>query len=448
MANILLVEDLEHLRVIVRSHLETLGYPLDEAENLKSALWKVKHGFYDIIILDLKLPDGDGITVLETFPEKTRGRTIIITANPSIPGVVDAMKKGAHNYLVKPVDPALLSEQIQEILKKKLTLTEQHVRTAETPSTFTFDDIVYESTRMKDVIEKAKILARTSNTVLIHGETGVGKEVLSRAIHNYSNRGKKVFIPINIAAIPTELFESELFGFEKGAFTGAISSYSGRFIQADKGTLFLDEIGELPMTIQAKLLRILDERCIYRLKSRDPIDIDVRLVTATNRNLPLEVKEGRFREDFYYRLRESTLTIPPLREREEDILALFRHFVRVYNHVYKKNVTSISREAENYLVNHPWPGNTRELKNTVKSIIPFNTTGAIELEDLYSVFSEADRNPENKLVTLEEHEKSYIRKVLKITGSNITRAAEILGITRGRVYRKLELEKEKKKDPS
>ncbi len=437
MTNILVIEDLANLRQLLKAQLETLGFRADEAENLKSASWKVKHGCYDIFILDLKLPDGEGIRLLEKFPEETAGRTIIITANPSIPGVVEAMKKGAFDYLEKPINPKQLAALIDKILKTNHCQTEKKARTAETPANFTFDDIIYESKQMREVIDNAKILAGTTNTVLIQGETGVGKEVLSRAIHNHSPRRKEIFIPINIAAIPTELFESELFGFEKGAFTGATCNYSGRFIQAHKGTLFLDEIGELPVTIQAKLLRILDERCIYRLKSREPIGIDVRLITATNRDLRQEVDEKRFRSDLYYRLLESTITIPPLREREEDVLPLFRHFIRVYNYVYEKDVFNISRDAEDYLVNHPWEGNVRQLKNTVKSIIPFKTDDTIRLEDLSNSVVGKNGNPQSKLITLEEMESNYISKVLKITGSNISRTASILGVTRARVYRKV-----------
>ncbi|MCI0470358.1 MAG: sigma-54 dependent transcriptional regulator, partial [Candidatus Aminicenantes bacterium] len=308
---------------------------------------------------------------------------------------------------------------------------------AEMASNFTFADIIHESKQMEAVIARAQILADTNNTILIQGETGSGKEILSHAIHNHSSRKNNVFIAVNCAAIPTELFESELFGFKKGAFTGATSDYNGRFIQADKGTLFLDEISEFPLTVQAKLLRILDEKFIYSLKSQQPAAIDVRLITATNRDLMQEVKARQFRDDLYYRLQESTIVIPPLREREEDILPLFRYFVQVYNQVYNKEISYIEREAEHYLLNHRWEGNVRELKNTVKSIIPFKTNGTIELADLSSAVTGGTHNPKNKLATLDEYENDYILKVLKITGFNISRAAEILDITRARLYRKI-----------
>ena len=437
MIKILIIEDEEHLRKVMKTQLEMQGFRVEEAADLKSAMRKTMQGTYDIFILDLILPDGNGIRLLDKFPEKTDSRTIIITANPTIPSVVEAIKKGAYNYLEKPVEPELLTSQINKIMEISRLKNGHRSMASEMASNFTFGDIVFESKKMESVIARAKILAGTTNTILIQGETGSGKEVLSHAIHNHSSRKKKVFIPINCAAIPVELFESELFGFEKGAFTGAVSNYSGRFIQADKGTIFLDEIGELPLTIQAKLLRILEERCIYPLKSRQPVTIDVWLITASNRNLLQEVKAKQFRSDLYYRLQESTITIPPLREREEDILPLFRHFIQVYNHVYNKEVSHISREAERFLLNHRWDGNIRELKNTVKSIIPFKTTGTIELDDLSTVIVGGAHNPRNKLVTLEEHENDYILKVLKITGFNITRAADILGITRARLYRKI-----------
>ena len=434
---ILIIEDEENLRKVMKLELEALGFRVDDAADLKTAVWKIRQGSYDMFILDLVLPDGSGIALLDKFPEKTAGRTIIITANPTIPSVVEAIKKGAFNYLEKPVDPDLLAAQIEQIHRLNRIKNGHRTMAAEMSSNFTFDEIIYESKKMEAVIARAKILAGTDNTILLQGETGVGKEVLSHAIHNHSKRKDQIFIPINSAAIPEELFESELFGFEKGAFTGAMSNYHGRFIQADHGTLFLDEIGELPMPIQAKLLRVLDERCIYPLKSPQPVPIDVWLITASNRDLMQEVKAKQFRGDLFYRLQESTITIPPLREREEDILPLFRHFIKVFNHVYNKEVSHIHRDAERYLLNHRWDGNIRELKNTVKSIIPFKTNDTIAIEDLSAVIVGAVQNPKNKLVSLEEHENEYILKVLKITGFNITRSADILGITRARLYRKI-----------
>jgi len=438
MIKILLVEDKENQRLFLKMVLEQEGYLVDEAEDLKGAVRKLRQGEYDVFILDLVLPDGNSILLLDKFSTLMSGRSIIITANATTPSVVDAIRKGAYNYLEKPIEPDLLKAQIEKILGNNHMIIKNRALCEEVVPDYTFDSLIYQSKEMEEVVHRAKILAKTGNTILINGETGVGKEVIAHAIHNHSPRKDEIFLPINCAAIPAELFESELFGFEKGAFTGAASNYSGRFIQADKGTLFLDEIGELPMPIQAKLLRVLDERRIYRLKSKEPVTINVRLIAATNRDLLQEVKSRQFRSDLYYRLQESIISIPPLRDREEDILTLFRHFIRRYSLLFNKEITGISPEAEQFLLNYHWDGNIRELKNTVKSIIPFKTNPIIQLDDLSSTIVGRAESSENKLVTLEEMEKNYILKVLKITRFNISRAANILGTNRPRLYRKIQ----------
>jgi two-component system response regulator AtoC len=437
MIKILVVEDEEDFRELVRLQLEQQDFLVDEAADLRTAAWKIEKGNYDVIILDVKLPDGTSIGLFDRYQSKLVSKTIIITANPSITDVVHAIKKGAFNYLEKPVEEELLIAQVRKVVEINRLRNEHRLVINEVVSNFTFEDILCESKAMHEVIDRSGILADTNNTILIQGETGVGKEVLAHSIHNHSRRNNEIFLPINCASIPGELFESELFGFEKGAFTGAVDSYSGRFLQANKGTLFLDEIGELPLNIQAKLLRILDERTIYRLKSKKSVKIDVRLIAATNRDLIQEIRSKQFRSDLYYRLKESAITIPPLRERVEDILPLMRHFIQVYNRIYNKNVIKIGKEAENYLLNYSWEGNVRELKNTVKSIIPFKTTNIIEMDDLSSSIIGRKDSSKRKLPTLDEYENEYMRKVLKIAGFNITRACEILGISRPRFYRRL-----------
>jgi DNA-binding NtrC family response regulator len=434
---ILIVEDQDDFRELVRSQLEQQDFLVDDAADLRTAAWKIEKGNYDVIILDVKLPDGNSIDLFDRHQSKLATKTIIITANPSIPDVVHAIKKGAYNYLEKPVEEELLIAQVKKVVEFNQLKNNHQSLINEVASNFVFSDIIYESKAMQEVIDRAKILSHTDNTILIQGETGSGKEVLAHSIHHRSKRNSEIFLPINCASIPTELFESELFGFEKGAFTGAVDSYSGRFIQANKGTLFLDEIGELPLHIQAKLLRILDERAIYRLKSKKSVKIDVRLIAATNRDLMQEVRSKQFRSDLYYRLKESALMIPPLRERVEDILPLIRHFIQVYNRIYNKHVTKISKEAENYFLDYSWEGNVRELKNTIKSIIPFKTNNIIEMDDLSFSIIGGKESRQRKLPTLEEHENEYMRKVLKITGFNITRACEILEISRPRFYRRL-----------
>ena len=437
MSNILIVEDQEHMRSILKERLQEHQYRVDEAADLDSAAAKIRQTRYDVIILDLKLPDGNSISLFDRFPEKLTSRTIIITANATIPSVVEAIKKGAFNYLEKPVSREMLLAQTRKILAMNRREKGYQSMRTEFTSDYTFDNIIYESPQMAEIISRAKVLARTDNTILIQGETGVGKEVLAHSIHNYSTREKEAFLPVNCASIPGELFESELFGFEQGAFTGALDSYQGRFIQADKGTLFLDEIGELPLQIQAKLLRILDENIIYPLKSKKGVKIDIRLITATNKHLNNEVNLRQFRDDLYYRLKESSLLIPPLRERTDDILPLTHHYIRVYNQLYNKNVTRLAREVETYFLRYSWQGNIRELKNTIKSIIPFKKNNTIFLADLSHSILEKKGSREKKLPTLEEHEKGYIMHVLKTANFNISLAAQLLGINRPRLYRKI-----------
>ncbi|MCP4216229.1 MAG: sigma-54-dependent Fis family transcriptional regulator, partial [bacterium] len=290
MTKILLVEDQIHIRNIIKAQLQKHKFMVDEAPDLKTAAWKIEQGDYNVFILDLKLPDGESISLFDRFYDTLSSKTIIITANATIPSVVEAVKKGAFNYLEKPVDPELMLTQIRRIQEINSLKNDHQSLIEEVSSNFTFDSIVYESKQMGEVISRGRVLAKTDNTMLLQGRTGSGKEVLSHSIHNGSDRKDEIFLPINCASIPADLFESELFGFEKGAFTGAVGSYSGRFLQADKGTLFLDEIGELPLHIQAKLLRVLDDRQIYRLKSKTSIKIDVRVIAATNRDLINEVK--------------------------------------------------------------------------------------------------------------------------------------------------------------
>lgn len=437
MVKILIVEDKELMRRILKIHLKSLDFEIDEASTLQEADQKIDRNSYAVILLDLMLPDGNAIRLFDKHPQKMIDRTIVITAKATIPSVVAAVKKGAFNFLEKPVDKELLLAQVMKIIElKRLTNGYKSMQT-EITSDYAFENIVYESRQMEEIISRAKVLAKTNNTILIQGETGVGKEVLAHSIHNYSLRRGEPFLPINCASIPIELFESELFGFEKGAFTGAVDSYQGRFVQANKGTLFLDEIGELPLAIQAKLLRILDENLIYPLKSKKAVKIDVRLISATNKQLNNEINLNQFRKDLYYRLKESTLMITPLRERVEDILPLTRHYIRIYNQIYNKNVTQLSRPAEKYFLNYSWKGNIRELKNTIKSIIPFKKNSTIDMDDLsYSIIDRKERR-EERFITLEEHEKRYILKVLKTTNFNISLTAEILGINRPRLYRKI-----------
>ena len=288
---------------------------------------------------------------------------------------------------------------------------------------------------MEEIIYRAKVLAKTDNIILIEGETGVGKEILSHSIHDYSNRCEEIFLPINCAAIPSELVESELFGFEKGAFTGAAENYSGRFIQANKGTLFLDEIGDLPVQVQAKLLRVIDNNMIYLLKSKKPKNIDVRIIVATNKDLEREVMLKIFRKDLFYRLLESILYIPPLRERKEDIMPLLYHYLEIFNSIYKKKVTKFTEKAKQYLINHRWDGNVRELKNLLKSIIPFKRDDCINIDEIIFPLNRHFETKKKKIMSLSEYDREYIKKIYTTTGFNKKRTSELLGISIPTLYK-------------
>ncbi|MCP4220025.1 MAG: sigma-54-dependent Fis family transcriptional regulator [bacterium] len=435
---VLIVEDRLDSRKTMRELMEALDFQVDEAPTYKIAVEKLAHRNYDAVLLDMRLPDGRGINLFDTYLDKLAGKTIIVTADATIPGVVEAMKLGAFGYIEKPFEDELLIAQVNKIIElNRLQEVNQSFR-SEVVAEFTFEKIIFQSKAMERVINKARVLAGTDNTILICGETGTGKEVLTRSIHNASPRNKKIFLPVNCAAVPAELFESELFGFEKGAFSGAVDSYEGRFIQADSGTLFLDEIGELPLTIQSKLLRVLDEHMIYRLKSHKPLKINVRLLAATNRDLEDEIKMRQFRGDLYFRLAEASIRIPPLRERPEDILPLAHHYVNVYNRIYNKEVKKMSTFVENFFLEFPWEGNVRQLKNTIKSIIPFKVNDIIDSDDLSHSVLEGKRIEKKRFIPLDEYEKRYIYEVLKVTGFNISKTSEMLDISRPRLYRKIQ----------
>ncbi|MCP4150587.1 MAG: sigma-54-dependent Fis family transcriptional regulator [bacterium] len=435
---VLVVEDELDARLDVKELLESFEFQVDEAPDFRTAAQKLEHRNYDVILLDLNLPDGYGIDLFDTYVEKLSGKTIIITADASIPGVVEAIQKGAFNYLEKPYDDDLLIAQVNKIITLNRLQEVHSTFRSELLSNFTFEKIIYESKAMEEVIAKARVLANTDNTILIQGETGTGKEVLSRAIHNVSPRKKELFLPVNCAAIPSELFETELFGFEKGAFSGAVDSYEGRFLQANHGTLFLDEIGELPLHIQSKLLRILDEHVIYRLKCHSPLPVNLKLLTATNRDLEDEIKMNQFRKDLYYRLCESAIRIPPLRERPEDILPLIRHYIDIYNRMYDKEIKHLTPALERFFIEFPWDGNVRQLKNTIKSIIPFKKNDTLELADLSHSVLAGKQDDNKRFQSLEEHEKKYIYQILKVSEFNIRKTSEILGISRPRLYRKIQ----------
>ncbi len=436
---ILIIEDEIAIRLSLRKLLELKKFQVDTAETIKEAEKKLEYYGYDIYLLDMRLPDGHGMDLLEKFKPKLEEKTIIITAHATISSAVEAVRSGAFYYLEKPLDEELLFIQMDRIME--LThLKEQNLSFKnELLSQHATEDIVFKSEKMERLVALAIKFAQSDTSILLQGNTGVGKEIIAKFIHDRSPRKNHTFLPINCSSIPEQLFESELFGFKKGAFTGASDSYNGRFAQAHKGTLFLDEIGEMPLHLQAKLLRVLEDGMIYQLGNKTPQKVDVRLIAATNKNLRREAEAGRFREDLYFRLKGSMLCIPPLKERKDDILPLVRHFIGVYNELFDKQVNRLTREAEVYLNEYPWDGNVRELKNAVKSVMTLKSDRSISLTDLKIALQDGDKQANKSFLTLQEHELDYIAEVLRLTGFNVKRTSEILDISRSRLYRKIDL---------
>ena len=435
---VLIIEDELSLRNSLKKLLELRDYMVDEAEDYQTAKRKVSNREYGIFILDLKLPDNNGINLLKELPEKMEGKTIIITAYATVSSAVEAIKNGAFYYLEKPLDEDLLFIQMKKIIEysrlreKNISLKNELLHNQSSEA------IIYKSQAMSDIITQAKKLSKTEDIIVIQGETGVGKEIIASFIHLNSKRKNKTFLPINCSAIPEQLFESELFGFKRGAFTGASKDYSGRFIQANQGTLFLDEISDMPLNLQAKLLRILDDKIIYQLGNKNPQKLDIRLITATNKDLWKEVGADHFRKDLYFRLRETMITIPPLRERKEDILPLFHHFISKYNNMYDKNIKGVSKKAEKHLLDYSWEGNVRELKNAVKGIFAYKDDDLITPNDLILSLNIHEEMTENYHLSLRDYEHQYIKKVLELHNFNVTKTAKILGISRTRLYRKID----------
>jgi len=433
MKTILVIEDDRLMRITLEDSLRASGYNTLTCENLKDALAILQEREFDLIVTDVRLPDGNGMDILRDLKDTP---VIIMTAFGTIRDAVEAMKLGAFDYITKPFsleEFLLLVERAIEFRDMKL---ENRRLRQNLSNCYGLPSIIGESPSIKALISQIEKIANSDSTVLIYGESGTGKELVATTIHYLSKRRDKPLIKINSAAIPEGLVESELFGYEKGAFTGALKRKPGRFELANGGTLFLDEVGDLPLSAQAKLLRVIQERSFERVGGTETVNVDVRLIAATNKNLLEEVKKGRFREDLYYRLNVIPIMIPPLRERREDIPLLIEHFLKKYNSRLGKEVR-LSKEALDALLSYDYPGNVRELENIIERVVVLSTDGVIKKEDLPFV---SDKG-EDRLVTLSEvsqrAEKEYIEKVLRLTGGNKTRAAELLGISRKTLWEKM-----------
>jgi len=441
MNKILIVDDELNMRLVLQAMLKKEGYDVTTASDGLEALKILKSGQMDIVVTDLKMPKLDGMGLLDRIiRDYPSTPVIIITAHGTIATAVDALKKGAFDYITKPFEQDELKHVIQKAVKTR--------RLDEDEALLNPDDIdrygiLGSSNRMIEIFETIKRVAPTTTTILITGETGTGKELIARAIHRNSPRKNNPFIKINCAAIPENLMESELFGYEKGAFTGAATKKQGRFELAHKGTLFLDEVGELPKDMQVKLLRVIQEQEFERVGGLQTIKVDVRLITATNRNLLQDVKDGRFREDLYYRLNVIPAHLPPLRERKEDIPVLTDFFIEKFNKKLDRSVKYIDEKVMHLFIQYKWPGNIRELENLIERMILMARDDTITFADLPSELKtamESDSSDPSGILQkpfkdfmkthMEAIEKQMIIGVLEERGNNVTRAAQQLGLSR------------------
>lgn len=433
---ILIVDDELSVRQSLEDWFAEDGFQVETAEDGNEALEKMNLGPYDIYVLDLKMPGMDGITLQERIKEIDKDATIIIlTAYASVETAVRALKLGAFDYVTKPVDPDDLSNLVRNALKQK-DLEEENVRLKEKMSELHLAaPIIGESQKMQRVFETIATVAETDSTVVILGESGTGKELIARAIHGQSKRRFHPIVAVNCGSIPETLLESELFGHEKGAFTGAQYRRKGKIELADGGTLFLDEIGDIGPKMQIDLLRVLETKRFTRLGGNQEIASDFRLVCATHQNLEKLVEEGEFREDLYYRINVFSVHLPPLRERREDILPLAEHFIEKYARAMGKPGKEIAPEAQELLTHYRWPGNVRELENAIERAMVIGKSGVIESRDLPLRVEEGGEEPEEK--SLAAMEKDHIERVLREMDGNVTQSARVLGIDRATLYNKL-----------
>jgi len=373
---VLVVDDDEQLRLALFSTLKHLSHECVLAQNAKEALTFLKKESFDLILSDLKMPKTDGIELLKQVKQNNINTPfVIMTAFGTIETAVLAIKLGAFDFIVKPFS--------KETIEKIISLSASYNTLKPIQEISTDIEFVFKSKKMQETLELAEKVAKTDATVLLSGETGTGKEVIAKLIHRLSNRSKEKFISINCASIPANLLESELFGYEKGAFSGAIKTYKGKFEQANGGTLLLDEISEMPLELQAKLLRVLQEKVVDKLGSSQSTTIDTRIICTTNKNLSEHVKNGHFREDLFYRITVFPILLSPLRERSEDIPYLVDFFIKKYSKKFQKNIQGISNEALEILINYNWPGNVRELEHTIERAIILSKQNFLSKEDIF-----------------------------------------------------------------
>lgn len=435
--NILVVEDGQSQREMLRDFLAREGHTVAEAENGRTAIDKVLYGYFDLLLLDFKMPGMDGLEVLKEVKDMNPEIDVIMmTAYGTIETAVEAMKNGAVDYITKPIELEELSILINRISERRTLIREnQLLREKLWKKGITADQIIYKNRKMENLVNMVGRVAYSRATVLLQGESGTGKELFARLIHMSSPRSDGPMIVVNCSALPETLLESELFGHEKGAFTGATARRIGRFEEADGGTLFIDEIGELSPSVQVKLLRFLQEREFQRLGGNQTIRSDLRIISATNRDLEGKLQDGTFREDLFYRLNVVVMNIPPLRERREDVPLLIEHFIARFSKENGKKIDGMSREAQDLLLKYNYPGNVRELENIIERAVVISRNPIISLRDL--PFKKIPPEQlESQLTSkgslrdsIESLEQRFIEQAMEEAGNNQTKAAEILGIS-------------------
>ncbi|HHL72774.1 MAG TPA: sigma-54-dependent Fis family transcriptional regulator [Bacteroidetes bacterium] len=441
---ILIIDDDATFRLTLRATLEQAGYEIHEAEDGRIGLQRLQEMVFDLILLDLRMKDMQGDEALRRIKEMSPAMpVVIITAYATVQTAVETLKQGAFDYLIKPVDMDALLAIVSKALRYYELESENQVLKERIGEQFDFSRILGRSKKMRDVLEVLTLAAPSDATILILGESGTGKELIANAIHENSPRKDRAFVKVNCAALAENLLESELFGHERGAFTGAVQQRKGRFELAAGGTIFLDEIGDMALSTQAKILRVLQEGEFERLGSSKTLKVDVRVVAATHRDLPRAIEEGRFREDLYFRLSVVTIELPALRERKEDIPTLAEHFLKKYAEKNQRLIKGFAPKTMDLLVRYDWPGNIRELENMVERAVILCRDEYIQPGCLPGQFQELAGNGEAGETgvrpghSIREVEKELILKTLEQTGGNRTRAAEILGITRRALQYKL-----------
>jgi DNA-binding NtrC family response regulator len=438
---ILVVDDEAPIREMIKKGLSQMGgYSVEVAQNGAEAIEKIEKDIFDLVLTDLKMPEMDGLELLKnikgTRPEMM---VILMTAYGSIETAVEAMRIGANDYITKPINFDDLLIHISKVQKESLLLRENLLLRMEVRKKFEFNNIIGKSKRMQEVFSLIEKVAPGSSTVMIYGGSGTGKELVAKAIHYNSPRTDRSFIPFNCGAIPETLVESELFGHTKGAFTGAIQAKKGLFEEANGGTLFLDEISTILPSVQVKLLRVLQEKELMRVGSTERTKIDVRMIAATNENLEENMKQGKFREDLFYRLHVFPIFLPDLKDRKEDIPLLAYHFLDLYSKEAKKEIKGISKEAMKLLLEHHWQGNVRELENTIeRAVIMTDRDHLVPNDfpkDLIEGFSEIIKRGVKDRKSLDDIKSEYIKEILKEVGGNKRIASEILRVNPRTLYR-------------